>query len=199
MQRRPRRILFAQEVVCAHLHHSTTTPLTGRSRPLAASALTVIFARAAGSGWSMAGIDQPVDPGQRGMQQQAKVAQKAAALPGGAARVARRCLWSGRRRPPRLTLALLCCNLLLTSVLLVQENNSSLSGLAPRRELGPPRAATCDRPGCCCGPCEGGSVLGRNSPFCVETALLELSRVVTRARNRVGTDYRVEGRVAVGL
>ena len=61
--------------------------------------------------------------------------------------MARRCPWLARRRPPRLRLALPCCSLTLTFVLLIQENISSDFGLAPRRDLGPSRAAPCDRPG----------------------------------------------------
>ena len=61
--------------------------------------------------------------------------------------MARRSPWLARRRPSRLRVALPCCRLLLTSVLLIQENISSQFGLAPRRELGAPRAAPCDRPG----------------------------------------------------
>ena len=117
--------------------------------------LTVSFARAlqaaAGAWPASTGISIQCTWRQRCMQ----VQHRRPPPWGCAARVARRGTWSARRRPPRPRAALPHRHLCVTSVFRVQENTSSQSGLAPRRELGPPRAALCDRLGWFRGPCEG--------------------------------------------
>ena len=137
-----------------HVQHERCMSSAMPTRRLSTT-LTVIFARAlqaaAGAWPASTGLSIQCSWTQRCMQ----VQHRRPPPWGCAARVARCGTWPARRRPPRPRAALPRCLPCVTSVLYDQENNSFQSGLAPRRELGPPRAAPCDRPGWCCGPCEG--------------------------------------------